>query len=96
MEVQMRSLDSEFHQDRALASGLVQQSALGARVSGGEVDEFRSIEVAQVFDMSLPDDHRMSGDAAVGMKEHGTSIVGEDHVTERREIRHRRAEAALH
>src|SRR5687767_13439643 len=96
VKVQMGDLDAELQQDRAFAPCLAKEEAFGFAVYTREMRELLRLEPGHVLDMTLPDHHGVTGNAAVGMKSHSAVIILIDQCAEPGEVAFRRTERAMH
>lgn len=96
VEMKVRNLDPELEQHRPLASCLAKKDTFCFAMNSRKMRELIGIETGHILHVALPDDHCVSGDAAVRMKRNGAVIILMDECAEPGKVADRFTEAAMH
>lgn len=94
--MKVRDLDPELEQHRPLAARLTKKDTFRLTMDSRKVRELLRLETRDILHVAFPDDHRVSGDAAVGMKGNGAVIILMDECAEPGKVIDRFTEAAMH
>ena len=96
MEMKVRNLDSELEQHRPLASRLAKEDTFCFAMNAREMRELFRLEPRHILHMALPDDHRVPGDAAVGVERDRAVIILINECAEAGQVADCFTEAAMH
>ena len=94
--MKVRDLDSELEQHRPLAPGLLEKDTFCFAMNPRKMRELLGLQTRHILYVALPDDHGVSGDAAVGMKGDCAVIILMDERAEPGKVIDRFTEAAMH